>query len=137
MIFAASCDAPVVLKLLIGHELNGAMADAEERGYQTSVEARQAFGGPEVGGTVTDRLIGSRSSFCGRQHACLDDPDWICEDGSEDAGSSRGQEVVQRGQLLLVRTAVGFDEVLDVAIPGRGVRWKFAPVGLGTGIHTT
>ena len=29
MVLAASCNAPVVLELLIGHELDGAMADAE------------------------------------------------------------------------------------------------------------
>lgn len=48
LVLSTSCDAKIVLQLLIGHELNCAMRDAEQRWYQTTIETTHTFGRPKM-----------------------------------------------------------------------------------------
>lgn len=67
------------------------MRDAEERGEEPAVEAGETFGGPDLTRPVDDGGVGAGGSAAGREHACFDYPDWVCEDGGEDAWSEWGQ----------------------------------------------
>lgn len=52
-------------------------------------------------GSFSYRLVSARCVFGGREHACLDDPDRVCEEGGQDARSARGEEVVARSEFVI------------------------------------
>lgn len=48
VVLPSSCDGPMVLQLLIGHELDRTMTDSEERGYETTIEPFHPLGCPDL-----------------------------------------------------------------------------------------
>lgn len=104
------------------------MTDSEKRGDEAAIEAAHALGGPEVSGAMTDGLVGAGRVLGGREHAGLDDPYGIGEEGGENARHARRGKVV-KGCELVVGTVVGAYEVFDVAVPVGGRVVVSAQVG--------
>lgn len=145
----AQMGASLVLELLVGHELDGAVGHAEQGRQQAAVEATRALGLQDGAHAMRDALVGAGGVAAGGEHACLDDPDGVGADRGEDAfwrvvfasafpASSRDEEeskkkkvairtrnpgsckVVERRQAA-GRAVPGLDEFFDVAVPASRV----------------
>lgn len=109
--------APAVLQLLVRHELDGTVADAEERRQEPPIKALDALRLVQIVRAVRDGAVRARRVARRRQHARLDHPDGVCEDGGDDAAGARGDEVVAGAQLLVLVPSHRRDPVLDVGVP--------------------
>jgi len=109
--------SPAVLQLFVCHELDGTVTDAKERRQKPTIKALDALRLVQIVGAVRDRAVGARRIARGRQHARLDHPDGVCEDGGDDAAGARGDEVVAGAQFLVLVPSHRRDPVFDVGVP--------------------
>lgn len=85
------------LQPFVRGELDGAMTDAEERGHQAAVEPTHAFVAPhDLPPPVQHAAVGAGRAPSRRQHARLDHPDRVGQDGGQRAGRARRRQVIER-----------------------------------------
>lgn len=65
-VFAASCDSPLVFELLVRHELDSPMRDADEGRRESAVEALETFRLPQLARTVPYRSVRTGRVGAGR-----------------------------------------------------------------------
>ena len=91
------------------------MTDPEQTRQESPVEPPQTLGSVEPRHAVGGHDVGAGGIARGGQHARLDDPDRIRQDGGGDAGEA-GREEVVGGRQGVGRAVGGLDEVFDVAV---------------------
>lgn len=108
--------AEVLLELLVGDEVESAMADADEAGEQATEEAACALFADEGAKPCCHGRVGIVVASGSAQHACLDDPDRVCEDGRKKTRTGGCDEIIE-GREGRGGAMVGAEETLHLSIP--------------------